>query len=56
MLSMGFTDPVLTADIEVLRSGLARHLTVARGIVAGRATDGDRHWTPVEDEPRPPFA
>ncbi len=35
-LSMGFTELVLTADIEVLRSGLARHLTVARDIVASQ--------------------
>jgi 4-hydroxy-2-oxoheptanedioate aldolase len=35
-ISMGFTELVLTADIEVLRAGLARHLALARGIVGAR--------------------
>jgi len=38
-LAMGFTELVLTADIEVLRSGLAQHLSVARTI-AGRHPAG----------------
>jgi 2-keto-3-deoxy-L-rhamnonate aldolase RhmA len=40
-LAMGFTELVLTADIEVLRAGLANHLALARGIVESYAAGAD---------------
>jgi 2-keto-3-deoxy-L-rhamnonate aldolase RhmA len=40
-LAMGFSELVLTADIEVLRAGLANHLARARGIVESYAAGAD---------------